>query len=211
MVYRGVAVTNGGSPVIVKCHPGVSGYTYLNGVQILAAGATPPVIVSQPASQSVLVGADATFSVTASGTRPSSYQRLLDGTNVNGATSNVLVRTNVQPAMAGVYSVIVSNPGGTVVSSNVALTVVGFVSNALINVNFGGHLTPEGLSINKVGLAAVGQTTNDLWNFYSRDIAPGQYRDNGALTNLQQADGNATAAGLVVNNAAGAGSTARWM
>lgn len=54
----------------------------------------------------------------------------------------------------------------------------------LINVNFGGHLTPERIGSNKVGMAAVGWTTNDLWNFYSRDITPGQYRTDGALVSV---------------------------
>ena len=61
---------------------------------------------------------------------------------------------------------------------------IGISNPPLINVNFGGHLTPAGLNINKVGIAAIGQATNDIWNFYSRDVAPGQWRQNGAITNL---------------------------
>lgn len=123
VVYRGVTVTNGGAPVIVKCHPGVSGYTYLNGLQIMAAGPTPPVIVSQPASQDVLVGANVTLSVGASGTPPLSYQWRFNGTNVAGATASSLTKTNVQLGDAGNYAVVVSNSVGTVTSSNAVLTV----------------------------------------------------------------------------------------
>ena len=123
VVYRGVTVTNGGAPVIVKCHPGVSGYTYLNGLQIMAAGSTPPLIVSQPTNQTVIVGGTAMFSLAASGTAPLSYQWRLNNTNISGATADTLVLTNVQPAAAGVYSATVSNSGGTVTSSNATLTV----------------------------------------------------------------------------------------
>ncbi len=123
VVYRGVMVTNGGAPVLVKCHPGISGYTYLNGIQIQAAGQAPPVIASQPVNQTVTVGETASFSVTATGTAPLSYQWRLNSTNIVGATADTLVLTNVQPAAAGVYSVVVSNLGGTVTSSNATLTV----------------------------------------------------------------------------------------
>ncbi len=62
-----------------------------------------------------------------------------------------------------------------------------------INVNFGG--TPQ-----KMGFAAVGLSTNDTWNWYNDDFYG---RTNGALTSLVEADGTATAAGLVVTNAPG--------
>ncbi|MBE0544978.1 MAG: hypothetical protein IH623_26875, partial [Verrucomicrobia bacterium] len=51
----------------------------------------------------------------------------------------------------------------------------GSVTNMLINVNFGAHLSP-GLETNKVGLGAVGRSANDVWNFYSRDIAFMEWR-----------------------------------
>jgi hypothetical protein len=41
VVYRNVAVTNGGAPVTITAHPGLSGYAMLNGMQIaLASRAT---------------------------------------------------------------------------------------------------------------------------------------------------------------------------
>ena len=123
VVYRGVTVTNGGAPVVVKCRPGVSGYTYLNGLQIFATSSTPPVIASQPASLNVPVGANATFSVTADGTAPLGYQWSFNGTAINGATASSLVRTNVQLGDAGNYAVVVSNSVSTVTSSNAVLTV----------------------------------------------------------------------------------------
>ena len=82
-----------------------------------------PFITSQPATQTVTVGETATFNVTASGTAPLSYQWRMNSTNIAGATADSLVLTNVQPAAAGVYSVIVYNGVGTVTSSNATLTI----------------------------------------------------------------------------------------
>jgi hypothetical protein len=81
-------------------------------------------IVTQPQSQSANTGGNASFSVGASGTGPLSYQWLLNGTNLSGATASTLSLTNVQLTDAGTYSVVVSNAfGPAVTSSNATLTV----------------------------------------------------------------------------------------
>jgi hypothetical protein len=81
-------------------------------------------ITSQPQSQSVWQGAGATFSVTAAGgSLPLSFQWSLNGADLPLATSSTLVLTNLQPTNAGNYSVVVSNAGGQVLSSNALLTV----------------------------------------------------------------------------------------
>ena len=48
-----------------------------------------PSITAQPASQTVLAGSTATFSVTAAGTAPLSYQWQFSGTNLAGATGSL--------------------------------------------------------------------------------------------------------------------------
>jgi hypothetical protein len=86
--------------------------------------ALPPVIAVQPENQTASVGETAYFSVgTGGGSPPLSYQWQLNGRNVPYATGSLLVLTHVQLADAGVYSVIVSNAGGTVTSSNAVLTL----------------------------------------------------------------------------------------
>jgi len=82
-----------------------------------------PIILAQPASQTVTVGGTATFSVTASSSSPLTYQWRLDGTNLIGANSSSLVLVNVQLADAGIYSVAVSNSAGGLITSNAVLTV----------------------------------------------------------------------------------------
>ena len=85
---------------------------------------TPPSIVTQPQSQVVNQGANATFSVVANGTDPFSYQWRFGSTNIAGATASTYTRTNAQPGDAGDYSVVVTNAAGSATSSNATLTVV---------------------------------------------------------------------------------------
>src|SRR2546421_2447721 len=76
-------------------------------------------------------------------------------------------------------------------------------SETLISVNFYAHLS-GGLDTPKIGLAAIGHGTNDFWNHYSRDSAPGQWLSFGALSNLKTVEGVATSCGMSVANAPGA-------
>ncbi len=99
------------------------------GGSILSPNATltvltlPPTITQQPINQSAFVGGNATFSVTASGTLPLSYQWSFNTTNLVGATNATLTLTNVQFSQAGSYAVQVTNIAGTALSSNAVLTV----------------------------------------------------------------------------------------
>src|SRR5205085_9345701 len=60
-------------------------FAYVDDVSF-APGATAPVITTQPRTQSVPRGLNATLSVSASGTPPLYYQWLLNGTPIPGAT-----------------------------------------------------------------------------------------------------------------------------
>jgi hypothetical protein len=94
---------------------------------------TPAAITAQP--QSVLAGngGTATFSVTATGSALS-YQWQFDGTNLPGATNSTLFFGNVSPALAGSYSVVVSNLLGSTNSAAATLTVLG-TAVTLANIN----------------------------------------------------------------------------
>jgi hypothetical protein len=82
-----------------------------------------PAITSQPQNQTVTAGGNVTFSVTATGGVPLSYQWRLGGTNLPGANSASLSLFNVQLSQAGSYSVVVTNASGTTTSSSATLTV----------------------------------------------------------------------------------------
>jgi uncharacterized repeat protein (TIGR02543 family) len=83
----------------------------------------PPTITAQPQSQSVDLGASVTFAVAATGTQPISYQWRFNGVNITGATASSYTPSNVQATDAGNYSVLVTNPGGSVASAIATLTV----------------------------------------------------------------------------------------
>src|SRR5262249_8318916 len=69
-----------------------------------------PSITGQPQDQSVHSGENATFSVTAAGTGPLSYQWYFNtNTPLPNAKSASLTLTNVQGSNAGVYSVLITN------------------------------------------------------------------------------------------------------
>ena len=86
---------------------------------------TPPTITVQPTSQSAILGKTATFTVTATGSAPLSYQWSLGGTAIGGATSaSYTTPATVAANSGGLYTVVVTNPAGTVTSSSATLTVL---------------------------------------------------------------------------------------
>ena len=91
---------------------------------------SPPAILTQPASRTCVAGTTATFSVTAQGDQPLSYQwqengvNLTDGGTVSGSSSSTLALAQLTQSSDGAYSVIVSNAFFGVSSANALLTVV---------------------------------------------------------------------------------------
>jgi hypothetical protein len=110
-------------------------------VAVLTVSLTPipPSIVAQPVNKTNFIGANVSFSVTASGTGPLAYQWSqivnnvtnnlsdgpgLDGEAFSGSTSNIVVVANAQTNDAGNYIVNVSNMAGATNSRVVTLTLL---------------------------------------------------------------------------------------
>jgi methionine-rich copper-binding protein CopC len=100
-------------------------------VTLAARVSAQPTITQQPTNESVLLGAPASFSVTASGTGTLSYVWQLQGTN-----TGALEETNIQGmatlsipvtrhANLGSYDVVVTDAAGSVTSSVATLTLQG--------------------------------------------------------------------------------------
>ena len=88
------------------------------------AGATPPSITTQPQNVTVTEPTAATFTVTASGTAPLSYQWRRNGTNIGGATNASYTLTPTATSDSGAtFDVVVSNSAGSVTSQAATLTV----------------------------------------------------------------------------------------
>ncbi|MSU48257.1 MAG: hypothetical protein EXS37_04055 [Opitutus sp.] len=82
-----------------------------------------PTITAHPVSVSVNQGGDATFTVTAAGTPPITYQWRRNGQPIAGATSAIYTIANVRPSSAATFSVAVSNQLSTVISNGAGLIV----------------------------------------------------------------------------------------
>ena len=116
---------------------------------------TPPSIVAQPQSQTVSQGADATFTVTATGTSPLYYQWQLCGTNIlGGVNASSYTRTAVRPADAGPYSVIITNGYGMAASSNAMLMVTVPPPLSVVGDNSFGQCSPPAGLTNLIAVAA---------------------------------------------------------
>lgn len=90
---------------------------------------TAPAITSQPLPRTVDEGEPVSFSVTASGTGPLSYQwrrngsNLSNGNGISGATSSTLQIASASELHAGEYECIVSNSCGSVASQGATLSI----------------------------------------------------------------------------------------
>lgn len=82
-----------------------------------------PVITEQPQPVTASAGASVSFSVSASGAQPFSYQWIKDDVAINLANASTYAIASVQPADAGLYWVRVSNSAGEVYSNTAELTV----------------------------------------------------------------------------------------
>jgi len=94
-------------------------------IAVVHSGSTSsaPSILRQPAPQSLTAGAEALFSVAAVGAAPLSYQWRRNGINLAGANGSSLTLVDTGPAVAGGYSVVVSNAVGSISSLEVPLRV----------------------------------------------------------------------------------------
>jgi hypothetical protein len=82
-----------------------------------------PVILQQPANQTVFSGNRAFISVVAAGRSPLAYYWYSNGTNIAVTYTSQVVITNFQAANVGAYSVLVTNAYGSIQSSNAAVGV----------------------------------------------------------------------------------------
>jgi hypothetical protein len=97
----------------------------LNGLQLLLnpTGTAPPLFTTQPQSRTVPFGSNATFSVTAVGALPLTYQWRHNAVPLLGATNSNHTVVNAKVRDAGYYDVIVSNSAGSTRSIPAVLRV----------------------------------------------------------------------------------------
>ena len=128
-----------------------------------------PVVLVQPASQTVGLGSNAVLSVVASGSLPLSYQWQFNGTNLAGATQTALSLTAAQPTNSGVYTVVISNPSGQTNSAGATLTVS--LPAPLILVQPASRAAMLGANAAFSVVAAGSLPLNYQWQLNAKDIA----------------------------------------
>ncbi|MBG90019.1 MAG: hypothetical protein CMO80_24405, partial [Verrucomicrobiales bacterium] len=97
-------------------------YTIMHVIGTLTVFANAPTVDAAPASQTILQGANASFTVLASGTAPLSYQWRKNGVDIPGATTTTLNINNAQSVDEASYDVVITNVGGSVTSAAATLT-----------------------------------------------------------------------------------------
>jgi hypothetical protein len=93
-------------------------------------------------SQTVVVGAPATFSVTARSELPVAYQWQFGGVDIPGATNNIYTVTSASFEQAGAYSVKVSNGAYTLTSTafmNFSVLSIKFIPGLILDAPAGGQ------------------------------------------------------------------------
>ena len=122
LIITNVVSTNVGSYSVVVAN--AAGAVTSSPPAVLTITSSKPVITSQPANQTAIVGTTARFSVSALGNAPISYQWYFGSATVTNATNATLLLPNVATNQAGSYSVFISNSQGSTNSAIATLLVL---------------------------------------------------------------------------------------
>ena len=113
-----------GTNVVVVCVVDALGNTAYSTNTVVVQDQTPPLILSQPQSQTNLLGTTANFSVAATACTPLTFQWYSNNAALSAQTKASLTLSGVAPAAgAGNYFVVVTAAGGSSTSAVVTLTV----------------------------------------------------------------------------------------
>ena len=100
--------------------PTVGGFSFGNKQVVVC---TAPSITSQPSGATKNAGQSVTFSVSAGGTTPLTYQWRKNGADISGETDSICTISSVASNDAGTYDVVVSNSCGSLTSSGAILAL----------------------------------------------------------------------------------------
>src|SRR5690606_33516453 len=90
---------------------------------VIESNSGPPVFNTHPASQTVALGGNVTFTVAVSGAPPPALQWRKDNVNLPGQTGTTLTLNGVTLESAGSYDCVATNDEGSATSNPATLTV----------------------------------------------------------------------------------------
>jgi len=158
----------------------------------------PPYITNQPSVLSAVANSNVTFSVSAVGSAPLTYQWYFDGVALADATDHTLTLANVQSKDEGYYRLIMANSVGTATSAPVLLRVLpakaGIVAEpASVTVSAGSQAL--------LAAVVIGSAPLSIQWYKGGAMLPGANTASWAISNAQAADAGAYQ--LVVSNPLG--------
>lgn len=160
-----------------------------------------PTITAQPASATVSEGQTATFSVTASGANPLSYQWRKNGTAITGANQASYTTPATVLADSGAsFTVVVSNSAGSATSTAASLTVSAVVVAPTITTHPASQAATVGATVQLTVAASGTQPFNYQW-YRNGSILGGPIGSTLSIPNVQTSDAGSYY--VVVTNAAG--------
>jgi hypothetical protein len=96
----------------------------------------PPIITTQPAGTNVQAGSDVSLNMVAAGNGPFTYQWLLNGNSIPGATGSSYSIESAQPRQSGNYQVVVANLAASALSAVAPVIVETAITVPETNTNF---------------------------------------------------------------------------
>ena len=200
LTVRSVQKTDEGIYSVAVANAGGTAVSGGAALTVTSAGPAPS-ISTQPVAQAVAPGGSVTFSVGAAGAAPLAYQWRFNGVALTGATGAALPIPNVQSALFGSYSVVVSNAAGSVTSASVLLSALPVTVAPAVTTPPVAQTLVAGAS---AAFTVVASGTAPLAYQWKKDGQPiaGASGATLRLTNLQSADAGTYS--VVVSNAAGA-------
>lgn len=154
-----------------------------------------PAIVDQPIAQTTIVGGSVTFTVSATGNAPLSYQWYKDDAEIAGATSPSLTIASAQAADMGEYYAVVTNNVGLATSNPAALIINGLPP--IVSTPPQAQTVAAGGSVTFAVVATGSPTLTYQWRKAGAPIS-GATQASYTLNNAQAAD--AVAYDIVVTN-----------
>ncbi|MBI3130146.1 MAG: hypothetical protein HYZ13_02195 [Acidobacteria bacterium] len=208
--------SDNGSTFYATVTNSAGGATSATATLTVNAAATAPSITGQPANATVNAGQAATFSVTASGTAPLSYQWRKNGVAISGATSSSYTTPATTTADNGAtFSAVVTNSAGSATSNNATLTVNG-TSTTLPEAESNNTIATANAVAGTITTITGNLTVSTDQDYFAVTLAAGEkltvnmsgpsgpdwdlHLVNGAGTSLAKSEGSTTTESLTYTN-----------